>query len=298
MNKKLEPFELAMRLEETFDFTFEISDFAAACELNITRPHLIDKRLSGCVIESKFFSSKTVNEIIEQFQSNESVNEIKNKENVTYEILIPKSNSDQNVVIIRNLLLKKKDKTSHDIVIWNWIDPDIAEVHVVPERDSAQKYSLKVTKKSNQLQLFCNPKAPKTWLKHILVKKVLKWSSEKLSDQALSGSSLKLISIDEYVKLYNELKDKYFDCIAQAWDSESTNAEKFIHEDLGIAAYLLLIWKKYDYPQSQSKGFVDLGCGNGLLVHLLTQEGIPGVGLDIRKRKIWNFFREKGTDLR
>ena len=287
-----------MRLEETFDFTFEISDFAAACELHITRPHLIDKRLSGSVIESKFFSSKTVNEIIEQFQSNESVNEIKNKENVTYEILIPKSNSDQNVVILRNLLLKKKDKKSHDMVIWNWIDPDIAEVHVVPERDSAQKYALKVTRKSNQLQLFCNPKAPKTWLKHILVKKVLKWSSEKLSDQALSGSSLKLISIDEYVKLYNELKDKYFDCIAQAWDSESTNAEKFIHEDLGIAAYLLLIWKKYEYPQSQSKGFVDLGCGNGLLVHLLTQEGIPGVGLDLRKRKIWNFFREKGTDLR
>ena len=286
-----------MKLEETFDFTFEISDFAAACVLHITRPHLIDKRLSGSVIESKFFSSKTVNDIIEQFQSNESVNEIKNKENVIDDILIPKSNSDQNVVIIRKLL-KKKDKTSHDMVIWNWIDPDIAEVHVVPERDSAQKYALKVTKKSNQLQLFCNPKAPKTWLKHILVKKVLKWSSEKLSDQALSGSSLKLISIDEYVKLYNELKDKYFDCIAQAWDSESTNAEKFIHEDLGIAAYLLLIWKKYEYPQSQSKGFVDLGCGNGLLVHLLTQEGIPGVGLDIRKRKIWNCFREKGTDLR
>ena len=48
-----------------------------------------------------------------------------------------------------------------------------------------------------------------------------------------------------------------------------------------------------------SKGFVDLGCGNGLLVYLLTKEGIPnGVGLDIRKRKIWNFFREQGTDLR
>merc|ERR1739844_519589 len=87
-NKKL---ELAMRLEETFDFASEISDFAAACELHITRPHLIDKRLSGCVIESKFFSSKTVDEIIEQFQSNESVNEIKNRENVSYEILIPKS---------------------------------------------------------------------------------------------------------------------------------------------------------------------------------------------------------------
>ena len=44
---------------------------------------------------------------------------------------------------------------------------------------------------------------------------------------------------------------------------------------------------------------MDLGCGNGLLVYLLTKEGIPnGVGLDIRKRKIWNFFREQGTDLR
>ena len=61
-----------------------------------------------------------------------------------------------------------------------------------------------------------------------------------------------------------------------------------------IATYLLLIWMN-----KMPKSFVDLGCGNGLLVYLLTKEGIPGgVGLDIRKRKIWNYFREEGTDLR
>ena len=46
--------------------------------------------------------------------------------------------------------------------------------------------------------------------------------------------SLKLISLDEYTELYQSLKDKYFDTILQIWDSESTNPEKFIHEDLGI----------------------------------------------------------------
>ena len=105
---------------------------------------------------------------------------------------------------------------------------------------------------------------------------------------------MKLVSIDEYITLYKSLKNKYFEEVLQFWDSESTNPEKFIHEDLGIATYLLLIWKA-----CPPKSFVDLGCGNGLLVYILSKEGIPGgVGLDLRKRKIWNHFREQGTDLR
>jgi len=53
---------------------------------------------------------------------------------------------------------------------------------------------------------------------------------------------------------------------------------------LGIAAYLCLLW------QNKSVSFVDLGCGNGLLVYILTKEGHKGTGLDIRKRKIWEKF--------
>lgn len=33
---------------------------------------------------------------------------------------------------------------------------------------------------------------------------------------------------------------------------------------------------------------MDLGCGNGLLVYILNQEGHPGYGIDLRRRKIWD----------
>lgn len=38
---------------------------------------------------------------------------------------------------------------------------------------------------------------------------------------------------------------------------------------------------------------MDLGCGNGLLVYILTAEGFDGTGVDIRKRKIWDAFKPK-----
>ena len=42
---------------------------------------------------------------------------------------------------------------------------------------------------------------------------------------------------------------------------------------------------------------MDIGCGNGLLTHILTTEGYTGFGMDIAKRKIWDAFGA-GTDLR
>ena len=35
---------------------------------------------------------------------------------------------------------------------------------------------------------------------------------------------------------------------------------------------------------------MDLGCGNGLLTFLLTSEGYPGVGIDMRRRRSWSLF--------
>lgn len=37
-------------------------------------------------------------------------------------------------------------------------------------------------------------------------------------------------------------------------------------------------------------GFVDIGCGNGVLVYLLLAEGYPGWGFDARDRKTWKIF--------
>lgn len=73
----------------------------------------------------------------------------------------------------------------------------------------------------------------------------------------------------------------------QIWP-ECTDASKFVYEDLAITAYLLLLWELNESKEKQT--FVDLGCGNGLLVYILTKEGHSGVGLDVRKRNIWSMY--------
>ena len=60
-------------------------------------------------------------------------------------------------------------------------------------------------------------------------------------------------------------------------------------KDIAIASYLLCLFKQND-------SFVDIGCGNGLLVYLLNEEGHTGYGVDLRRRKIWSRF--ENVDLR
>ena len=67
--------------------------------------------------------------------------------------------------------------------------------------------------------------------------------------------------------------------VFQSW-TESTDPRKFVYEDISIAAYLIVLWEDELKQQTQStttsrkQSFVDLGCGNGLLVYLLTKEGV------------------------
>lgn len=63
---------------------------------------------------------------------------------------------------------------------------------------------------------------------------------------------------------------------------------------MAIATYLLLIWRQERTKNHTTKlqSFVDLGCGNGLLVYILSSEGHPGYGVDIRKRGIWDLYPE------
>lgn len=62
-----------------------------------------------------------------------------------------------------------------------------------------------------------------------------------------------------------------------------------MYEDIAIATYLLLLWED-ETCQKRKQRFVDLGCGNGLLVYILTKEGHTGVGIDVRKRNIWDMY--------
>ncbi|XP_069106213.1 probable tRNA (uracil-O(2)-)-methyltransferase isoform X2 [Argopecten irradians] len=134
------------------------------------------------------------------------------------------------------------------------------------------------------------------WIQNTLLPKISNWSGQNKLETTVK--SLRLVRIDQYNTLYNQLKVKYGRKFVECWP-EKTDPSKFVYEDVGIAAYLLLIWEqeRKEKKLTAKQSFVDLGCGNGLLVHILAAEGHPGVGLDIRKRNIWDLYGPD-TDLK
>lgn len=132
------------------------------------------------------------------------------------------------------------------------------------------------------------------WLNYVLHKKFKKWI-EDCNDEDEDKEKFQthsLIDGEEFNNLYTQLKDKYGKRIEAIWTDEATDPKKFVYEDVSIACYLLLLWK-----QNKKTTFVDFGCGNGLLVYILTEEGHRGYGIDVRKRKIWDKFQPQ-VDLR
>ena len=96
---------------------------------------------------------------------------------------------------------------------------------------------------------------------------------------------------------YTQLKERHAKRLCDRW-VEKTEPSKHVFEDLGIAAFLIELWKDmYDFNEGNVAtqkpnfpGFVDIGCGNGVLVDVLLREGYSGWGFDARKRKTWHTF--------
>lgn len=110
---------------------------------------------------------------------------------------------------------------------------------------------------------------------------------------SLRVDSHSLIDAEAYNLLYNQLKLKYGVQMVERWP-EQTDAAKFVYEDVAIATYLLVLWQQERKRTGDGRlqSFVDLGCGNGLLVFILSSEGHPGMGIDLRKRGIWDTYPE------
>ena len=119
-----------------------------------------------------------------------------------------------------------------------------------------------------------------------------------------------MLSQQRVQNTYTELKRKHAQRLCDRW-VEKTEPSKHVFEDLGIAAFLIEVWKdmynigenKVDQDGDGSTkrfgafpGFVDIGCGNGVLVDTLLREGYPGWGFDARRRKTWDTFDEPIQD--
>ncbi|KAK5130321.1 hypothetical protein LTR08_002207 [Meristemomyces frigidus] len=118
-----------------------------------------------------------------------------------------------------------------------------------------------------------------------------------------------------YQDTYTRLKATYGKQLTKAW-VEVTDPVKHVFEDIGIAAFLIELWQDMYAATSPAKenlveannkygaetngdgegtkppfpGFVDIGCGNGVLVYILLSEGYSGWGFDARMRKTWSIF--------
>lgn len=111
-----------------------------------------------------------------------------------------------------------------------------------------------------------------------------------------------LVARNDYMDLYQTLRQKYAKIIIDSW-VEKTDPKKHVFEDIGIATFLILLWRDMFHSShavnthegsptwGRPKCFVDIGCGNGLLVYLLNAEGYHGLGIDLRERKTWNVVR-------
>ncbi|CBY31788.1 unnamed protein product [Oikopleura dioica] len=135
-----------------------------------------------------------------------------------------------------------------------------------------------------------HPAQKKAWLESVLIPKLNSIVKNGLSENTASAQgfpeTLSLVEKPRYQEIYNKMKSKYGLDLVKDWP-EVTDPQKFVFEDIAIAAYLLSLWEKLGVKDAK---FVDLGCGNGLLVHLLNLEGHSGYGIDIRKRAIWSLF--------
>uniref|UniRef100_A0A915C7H9 tRNA (uracil-O(2)-)-methyltransferase n=1 Tax=Parascaris univalens TaxID=6257 RepID=A0A915C7H9_PARUN len=129
------------------------------------------------------------------------------------------------------------------------------------------------------------------WMRDFAFTSLLRW----LRNIRLEGTVIethRLVGINEFSRTYRDLKENFGRQIASKW-RERTDPRKFVFEDCAIAAYLIELWR---VRRLSPRYFCDVGCGNGLLVHLLRTQKFSGYGIDIRRRNIWDDFA--GADLR
>ncbi|KAL9023625.1 MAG: hypothetical protein Q9196_007083 [Gyalolechia fulgens] len=111
-----------------------------------------------------------------------------------------------------------------------------------------------------------------------------------------------IISQQRVQDTYTRLKAAHAKRLCDHW-VEQTDSSKHVFEDLSIAAFLIELWKDMYRPSGSKRapdgqtdariefpGFVDIGCGNGVLVDVLLREGYGGWGFDARNRKSWAVF--------
>lgn len=211
-----------------------------------------------------------------------------------------KNNNESTFISIRLLFPRTQGEKCLEIVILNKLKKTVT-FYAIQDRTSKLiapdfPYNIELTS-SGYLRIILNSfddaeTKSSDWLADKLFIKLLKWAENLNLNTNPILKSLSQIDTEKYCELYNQLKNKYAEDLVKKWpEKANTDPKKFVFEDLAIATYLICLWNKLGV--SKTINFVDCGCGNGLLVYILNQEGFKGYGIDLRARKIWDLFNNQ-----
>jgi SAM-dependent methyltransferase len=267
--------------------------FQSAYKIYINKPQVVNKWVSGSVLldgNRKQSHSEDIVEFVSTLNDKFHVEqrEFLSKSNKIFKNVIYSIVSGEKFVLFAPRL--NEDRTCSDK---NEIESNkyssICFNHLVLFDESEQKLFLFASKSGVDLNDKFDLQIK--WLKTNLINKLLNWSVNIEPDEQFNCAKLTTLTlynsmVDDYNRLYQQLKEIYWPQFSNIWFEETnTDPEKFIHEDISIACYLILTWRHF---KLNIRNFVDLGCGNGLLVFILNDQGYSGYGVDMRKRKIWD----------
>ncbi|XP_058054265.1 probable tRNA (uracil-O(2)-)-methyltransferase [Anopheles bellator] len=298
-------------------------NFWQAVDIYLFKAHVINKKLFGVkVISVSSYRNQSHASIDECFCDETRIEEnlsqrgfeifSETTEHVSVDRL---SGSGNDGLIIVNRLLPKNINVFQPIDVICVIDFASRAVYLRGQQNDGTStlfpsFPFVVQAKEAKLSIRCRScdvaeERSTLWLRDVLMVRLVKWmvaSTPRHGDSAPDTAvrSLSLIDdMEQYNHVFHELKQKYGSSMVKIWP-ECTDPQKFVFEDIAIAAYLIMLWRKErlgtNSPSLQS--FVDIGCGNGLLVYILSCEGHRGYGIDLRKRKLWDLYPSGTVDLR
>ncbi|CAB3368825.1 Hypothetical predicted protein [Cloeon dipterum] len=311
-------FEVVENKELPLDIPVTADKFWQGVSVWLSNPHVVNRRLFGCKIVTsgglqqctKLDISRFVEHCIQKEWISTDFEPLfpeffgqRNALDEEFSVRQLKPRPNLNVIyLVRQLLAKNQSNSgeaNRDII---FIDFTNNEATFIPFMENGKSMQTKLPYK---IQALFDPgqnirfllyskrsgsDLTENWLRTTLFPRIAKWiCAEPKQSSTIPTESLTQIDLDKYNATYSRLKAKYGPYFVKIW-TEQTDPLKFVYEDLAIASYLLCLWNCNEGDAGPS--FVDLGCGNGLLVHVLNEEGCHGTGLDIRSRKIWAVYPE------
>ncbi|XP_068612179.1 probable tRNA (uracil-O(2)-)-methyltransferase [Brachionichthys hirsutus] len=277
--------------------------FWAAVDVWIKKPHVVNKRLCGVEeTEAEKVGGEALEFLLDHRESSLDIlsfltggtsPEQETRRSSSVRKIIPKVNC-YGTTLHKEVVLK--DFGRHRVTFVPFEEDSGGRVSL----KEGNVYQIQLLLRGEEWALELHALTPEAWLADGVAYPKLAWLSvdllPKLARWATActaggfRSTLSLLPVEKYSVVYQRLKGKY-KAMVKVWP-EVTDPEKFVYEDVAIATYLLVLWEeeRAEKGLTAMQTFVDLGCGNGLLVHILSNEGHSGKGIDVRKRKIWDMY--------